>query len=127
VINSIPYTIKWCPVCNIWRPPRSSHCRRCNACVQNFDHHCPWYAIRLSCSFYFFHFLHFFISLFLFFLSFSFFSFFYFFFFIFFFFEFLISIILFFDLILDCLLFYFRSFSLLGLEIALEFVIINIF
>ncbi|ORY38253.1 hypothetical protein BCR33DRAFT_720946 [Rhizoclosmatium globosum] len=41
-IKDIPVQIKYCYTCQIWRPPRSSHCRMCNRCVENHDHHCPW-------------------------------------------------------------------------------------
>lgn len=31
-----------CPDCEIIRTPRCRHCNLCNACVDRYDHHCPW-------------------------------------------------------------------------------------
>ncbi|ODM98775.1 putative palmitoyltransferase ZDHHC8 [Orchesella cincta] len=41
-VKNLTYTLKLCQTCNYYRLPRTSHCRQCDNCVENFDHHCPW-------------------------------------------------------------------------------------
>lgn len=41
-VNKTKFQLKFCETCQIWRPPRTSHCSLCNSCIFLFDHHCPW-------------------------------------------------------------------------------------
>jgi len=39
-INKTNIALKYCYTCHFYRPPRCTHCSRCDACVCVFDHHC---------------------------------------------------------------------------------------
>ena len=42
VVNGIQITTKFCDICGVQRPPRCSHCRQSDRCVEKWDHYCPW-------------------------------------------------------------------------------------
>ncbi len=41
-IRGRKFKVKLCPTCNFFRGINISHCKKCDNCVENFDHHCPW-------------------------------------------------------------------------------------
>merc|ERR1712196_153147 len=45
-----------CEACNVVQPRGCSHCDFCQACVEGFDHHCPWMGKCIGrqnlCAFY---------------------------------------------------------------------------
>lgn len=40
MVDGQPVECRVCTTCHIIRPPRSTHCRSCDVCVEEFDHHC---------------------------------------------------------------------------------------
>lgn len=52
-INGYNLQCRYCPECNVYRPPRTSHCFICLQCVERFDHHCPWIGVCIGKKNYF--------------------------------------------------------------------------
>jgi hypothetical protein len=48
VINGHLQIINFCTTCNLFRPPRCSHCAICDDCIKRFDHHCDWLGICIG-------------------------------------------------------------------------------
>mmetsp|Transcript_7781 Transcript_7781/g.19066 ORF Transcript_7781/g.19066 Transcript_7781/m.19066 type:complete len:332 (-) Transcript_7781:1619-2614(-) len=42
IVNGREVQLAYCSTCHIFRPPKTKHCRICDNCVEEFDHHCPW-------------------------------------------------------------------------------------
>ncbi len=42
IIRGHLFVLDYCQTCDIFRPPRTSHCFQCDNCVERFDHHCDW-------------------------------------------------------------------------------------
>jgi hypothetical protein len=56
-VNGITIDTKYCTTCKTWRPPRASHCSECDACVEKYDHYCPWMGTCVGKRNYFMFFL----------------------------------------------------------------------
>jgi hypothetical protein len=39
-VNGVSQTATVCTTCRVVRPPKSGHCRFCDTCVEEYDHHC---------------------------------------------------------------------------------------
>ena len=48
LINGLQVQTKYCHVCGIVRPPRASHCRVSDRCIEKWDHFCPWVGTAIG-------------------------------------------------------------------------------
>ena len=39
---------RYCTKCGLEQPIRAKHCKDCERCVSQYDHHCPWLGNLLS-------------------------------------------------------------------------------
>ena len=56
-IRGRKFKVKFCSTCHIFRGPGVSHCKKCDNCVENFDHHCPWLGNCIGKNNYYYFFL----------------------------------------------------------------------
>jgi hypothetical protein len=56
-IRGRKFKVKFCSTCHIFRGPGVSHCKKCDNCVENFDHHCPWLGNCIGKNNYYFFFI----------------------------------------------------------------------
>lgn len=45
LMQRIPDTVE-CGHCQFKRPYSARHCHYCKVCIDDLDHHCPWYVFR---------------------------------------------------------------------------------
>ena len=48
VVNGVHVTTKFCETCGIQRPPRCTHCRSSDRCIEKWDHYCPWLGTAIG-------------------------------------------------------------------------------
>lgn len=41
---------RYCTVCDVEQPLRAKHCKECNKCIAQYDHHCPWLGKDYTCD-----------------------------------------------------------------------------
>ncbi len=41
-VHRFPVRVRFCHTCHRYKAPRTFHCDACGACVDGFDHHCPF-------------------------------------------------------------------------------------
>ena len=42
LLESYSVPVRYCSRCARFRGPRTFHCDECDACIDGYDHHCPW-------------------------------------------------------------------------------------
>ena len=52
IMPAVPHTIE-CGQCELRRPYTARHCDYCKLCIDNLDHHCPWWVLHTILSYYF--------------------------------------------------------------------------
>lgn len=40
--------VKYCEICDNYKPERSHHCSKCKRCIRKMDHHCKWLCVCIN-------------------------------------------------------------------------------